>query len=47
MGRLGAVTIYTKINGDAGVGGAGPGGWSSFATNTGMTTTPWTIVFYM
>jgi hypothetical protein len=46
--RVGStVTSYTKVNGDAGVGDAGPGGWSSFATNTGMTTTPWTIVFYM
>lgn len=45
--RVGStVTSYTQVNGDAGVGDAAAGGWSSFVTATGMTTTPWTIAFY-
>jgi hypothetical protein len=45
--RVGStVTSYTKINGDAGAGDAGADGWSTFVTGGGVTTTPWTIVFY-
>jgi hypothetical protein len=45
--RVGStVSSYTQVNGDAGVGDAAAGGWSSFVTASGMTTTPWTIAFY-
>lgn len=49
VARVGStVTSYTWVPADAGADGgdAGGGSWSVFDTGTGMTTTPWTMVFY-
>jgi hypothetical protein len=45
--RVGStVTSYTRVAGDAGTGDGGTADWSTFVTGTGLTTIPWTMVFY-